>query len=211
MIGKLNQADKNMARKPRPEDNFDAGNFYASDEGTTHREKNAIRTIQRRITARALELLAVEPPTLMLDAGCGSGFSSELAKEVGFKVNGFDLDRKMVEAARKKGIDAKIGNLTKIPFEDSSFDCAISISALQWLGAGKSEKEAAAEYLKCAKEFHRVMRKGARAVIQFYPKDEDEAVLTGKAFVKAGFAARLQIDSSDNPRKRKVFLVLSRQ
>ena len=200
-----------MARKPRPEDNSDACNFYASDEGTTHREKNAIRTIQRRITARALELLAVEPPAKMLDAGCGSGFSSELAKEVGFEVRGFDLDRKMVDAAKMKGIAAKIGNLTKIPFEDSSFDCAISISALQWLGAGKNEKEAAAEYLKCAKEFHRVLRKGARAVLQFYPKDEDEAVLAGKAFVKAGFATRLQIDSSDNPSKRKYYIVCERK
>jgi 18S rRNA (guanine1575-N7)-methyltransferase len=197
--------------RARPEDGFAAPDFYESGQGDSHRDKNAIRNIQGRITVRALELLAVAPPARLLDAGCGSGFSSLIAQQVGFQVCGFDLDKKMVAAAKKNKIDAKQGDLTSIPYPDHSFDAAISISALQWLGAGKSAKDASAEYYKSAKEFARVLRPGSRAVIQFYPKGEDEAFCAGKAFRKAGFAVTLQIDSADNPKRRKTFLVLRLQ
>jgi len=195
----------------RPEDSSSAEDFYESGCGDAHRDKNAIRNIQGKITLRALELLAVAPPAKLLDAGCGSGFSSLVAKEVGFEVSGFDMDKKMVAAAKKSGVDAKIGNLADIPFEAKSFDAAISISALQWLGAGKPPKAAFDEYFKAAKEFARVLKPASRAVIQFYPKDEDEAFCAGKAFRKAGFAVRLQIDSADNPKRRKTYLVLALQ
>ncbi len=197
-------------KKERPEDRADSAGFYASAEGNAHREKNAIRSIQRRITLRALELLALNPPEKLLDAGCGSGFSSEIAMEAGFGVVGFDADRKMVEAAIAKGIDARIGNFTGMPFDDGSFDCAVSISALQWLGAGKNLGLAFEEYHKAAIEFWRVLKPNGRAAIQFYPRDENEAVLAGKAFRKARFGVTLQVDSADNPKKRKVFLVLSK-
>jgi len=199
------------ARANRPEDSFAAESFYESGEGDAHRDRNAIRNIQGKITLRGLELLAVAPPARLLDAGCGSGFSSLIAQAVGFEVSGFDLDRKMVDAARKAGVDAKAGNLIKIPFEDGSFDAAISISALQWLGAGKPPKQAFDEYYKSAKEFARVLKPSSRAVIQFYPRNEDEAFCAGKAFRKAGFAVRLQIDSADNPKRRKTYLVLALQ
>ena len=192
--------------RERPEDSASASEFYSSGLGDSHR-KNAIRNIQRKITARALGLLAVEPPARLLDGACGFGFSGELAKEVGFDVSGFVIDGAMVEQAKKIGINAVVGDLVRIPFADSSFYCAISISGLQWLGAEKSAKEAAAEYGICAREFFRVLRPNGRAVIQFYPLDEKEAMLAGRQFANAGFAARLQIDSSDNPKKRKVFIV----
>jgi len=195
-------------RHNRPEDSFAAGAFYASNEGDSHRDKNALRNIQGRITIRALELLAISPPARLLDAGCGSGFSSLVAQAAGFGVRGFDLDRKMVASAKANGIDAKVGNLTDIPFGARSFDAAISISALQWLGAGKPPKAAFEEYFKAAREFARVLRPQGRAVIQFYPRDEDEAFSAGKAFRKAGFAVTLQIDSADNPKRRKTYLVL---
>jgi 18S rRNA (guanine1575-N7)-methyltransferase len=194
--------------RKRPEDSLSASEFYAGAEGDAHRERNALRNIQAKITLRALALLAVAPPAKLLDAGCGSGFSSLVAQAAGFAVSGFDSDKKMVAAARAKGIDARLGDFRKIPFADSSFDAAISVSALQWLGAGRSPKEAFLGYHKSAREFARVLKQSARAVIQFYPRDEKEALLAGKAFKKAGFAVTLQIDSSDNPKKRKIYLVL---
>ncbi|MFA5247516.1 MAG: methyltransferase domain-containing protein [Candidatus Micrarchaeia archaeon] len=196
------------AFRNRPEENSDARGFYESGEGDLHGQKNAIRNIQAKITLRALEILAISPPAKLLDAGCGSGFSSVVAKDVGFEVSGFDLDKKMVGAAKANGICAKLGNLTKIPFDDKFFDAAISISALQWLAAGKDTKAASEEYFKAAKEFARVLKPASRAVIQFYPKDEDEAFRAGRAFRKAGFAVTLQIDCADNPKKRKTYLVL---
>ncbi len=199
------------AGRSRPEDSFAAGEFYGSGEGDSHRESNAIRSIQGKITIRSLELLAIVPPARLLDAGCGSGFSSLVAKAAGFEVLGFDLDKKMVDAARKNKVDAKVGNLTKIPFGDNSFDAAISISALQWLGAGKNPLAAFEEYFNSAKEFARVLKPAGRAVIQFYPRDEDEAFRAGRAFRKAGFAVTLQVDSADNPKRRKTYLVLGRQ
>jgi SAM-dependent methyltransferase len=197
--------------KTRPEDSHPAGDFYRTGEGDSHREKNAIRNIQGKITLRAMQLLAIFPPARVLDAGCGSGFSSQIAKGLGFEVSGFDLDSKMVQAAIRNGIDARLGNLIDIPYGDSSFDAIISISSLQWLGAGKSPKAAFEEYYAAAREFFRVLAPAGRAAIQFYPKDEAEAMNAGRAFRKAGFAVTLQVDNADNPVRRKIFLVLKKQ
>lgn len=197
-------------RRERPEDKAGAGEFYSGEEGKAHRESNAVANIQRRITARAMELAGIVPPCRVLDAGCGSGFSTQALLDAGFEAAGFDADERMVAAAKKKGLDVRNADLRNIPFEDKSFDAIISISALQWLGAGKKPADAFLEYHACATEFFRVLKKGGKAVVQFYPKDEREALLAGSAFVKAGLKGRLQVDSADNPTRRKVFLVLQK-
>ncbi|PIU81238.1 hypothetical protein COS70_05125, partial [Candidatus Micrarchaeota archaeon CG06_land_8_20_14_3_00_50_6] len=63
---------------------------------------------------------------------------------------------------------------------------------------------------KAAQEFWRVLKPNGIVVIQFYPRSEEEAMLAAKAFRAKGFAVRLITDNPQNPRKRKVFLLLKK-
>ncbi|MFH1199853.1 MAG: class I SAM-dependent methyltransferase [Candidatus Micrarchaeota archaeon] len=188
-------------RNKRPEDGGNAEEFY-SQPGAQVYEKNAMRHIQEKILMRALQLVEVPAGARVLDAGCGTGFGMQLLKKLGFSASGFDVSPDMVAFAKRKKLAAVAGDLRKIPFPDKSFDAIVSISALQWVPL----KERA----KVAKEFHRVLAGGGVAVIQFYPASEDEAMATGRLFRQEGFRVVLHVDSEDNPRKRKVFLVIGK-
>ena len=150
-------------------------------------------------------------PTVILDAGCGTGFSLSVLSELGFKAKGFDLSPRLVALARKKKLDAVVGDLRKIPFPPGSFGALISISALQWLLSEKySDKEREENVRKCASEFWRVLEKGGKAAVQFYPKSEEELFWAGKIFKSAGFSVVVHQDNAQNGRKRKCFLLLEK-
>ncbi|NYZ74679.1 class I SAM-dependent methyltransferase, partial [Candidatus Micrarchaeota archaeon] len=119
---------------------------------------------------------------------------------------GFDAVPALLKHARRKGFKVKEGDLRDIPFRNNSFDAIVSVSVLQWILAKDAEKNAA----KAANEFWRVLTKKGAAVIQFYPRSEEEVMLAAKAFRGKGFKTTFVTDNPDNPRKRKVFLLLRR-
>ncbi len=155
-----------------------------------------MKRMQERLTLRAIGLLGVRKGRV-LDIGCGTGYSTRVLAAQGFDVVGIDPNKKMIENAQ--GVNCAVGSFEKIPFPDKSFDAAVSISALQW-----------ADTKRAAKEVSRVLKYSARAVMQFYPSSDGEAMHTARAFAREGFEAKLAIDLPGNPKKRKVFLVLSR-
>ncbi len=194
----------------RPEENFSALEYYESGEGRSHVETNAVRRIQRDLTMRALLLAKIPLSEKVLDAGCGSGFSLELLKEAGYKAQGIDISPRMVALAKAKKLNARVGDLQKIPFLDGSFGGIISISALQWLLQG-SEKEKKEKTAKCAREFWRVLKPGGKAAVQFYPASDSDAMIAAKSFRAIGFKTVLHTESPENAKKKKVFILLEKQ
>ena len=195
----------------RPEDSANALDYYESGEGRAQTETNAVKKIQEQITLRAVQLANFELGTTLLDAGCGSGHSLSVLSELGFKAKGFDLSPRLVSLAKKKKLDATVGDLRKIPFPGASFGGLVSVSALQWLlSANYSEDEKKQNLEKCASEFWRVLEKGGKAVVQWYPRSEQELFWAGKVFKSAGFRVVVHQDNADNARKRKCFLVLEK-
>jgi len=191
----------------RPEDDKPVHEHYSSEESKRYAESNAMRRIQRELTLRCLDLARFPLNSRVLDAGCGTGFSLEVLKEVGYKkIAGFDAVPSLLEFAKKKGFRVKQGDLRDIPFSDRSFDAIVSVSVLQWILAQNPEQNAA----KAASEFWRVLSPKGIAVIQFYPRSEEEAMLAAQAFRAKGFKTTLVTDNPDNPRKRKVFVLLKR-
>lgn len=192
----------------RPEDEHSGPeHYYSAGEAVRYAESNAMRKIQRELTLRALELARIPLEAKVLDAGCGTGFSLEVLREVGYdQIAGFDAVDDLLKHAVAKGFEAKKGDLRKIPFSANSFDAIVSISVLQWILVSNAE----ANLQKAANEFWRVLRKGGSAIVQFYPRSEAEAVAAGKAFLAAGFVGKLIIDNPENARKRKVFLLLKK-
>lgn len=96
-----------------------------------------------------------------------------------------------------------------IPLRAGSVDAAISISAVQWLcNADESGVSAEGRLGRFFAGLYAVLRRGGRAVCQFYPRDERQRGMVCGAAIKAGFGAGL-LEDEGGTRNAKVYLVLS--
>ncbi|KAI5288542.1 18S rRNA (guanine1575-N7)-methyltransferase, partial [Ascosphaera aggregata] len=66
----------------RPEDILPPDLFYNDNESRKYTTSSRIQNIQASMTNRALELLGLESPSMILDIGCGSGLSGEILSSV---------------------------------------------------------------------------------------------------------------------------------
>ncbi len=75
----------------------------------------------------------------ILETGCGDGrFSYELLKAGGV-VTGLDISRRAIDAARSlvRGVKYHVGDATRLPFPDQSFDLACMIEVIEHLPEDK--------------------------------------------------------------------------
>ena len=79
-----------------------------------------------------VELLAPRAGECILDLGCGDGALTEALVEAGADVIGVDSSANQVEAARRRGLDARIMDARELPFEET-FDAVFSNAALHWV------------------------------------------------------------------------------
>ncbi len=131
-------------------------------------------------------------PLRILDAGCGTGLLAKKLKQLG-EVWGIDIHPAALSFTRRRGVKVKKASVTKLPFENGSFDLVICIDVLYHQ---KVKSDALA-----LKEIFRVLRSGGRLILrvpahrwlrlshdryvhtrQRYEKDE-----LNKKLVKAGF------------------------
>jgi trans-aconitate methyltransferase len=79
-----------------------------------------------------LDLLDAKPGEQVLDLGCGDGVLSEKIVGLGASVTGVDSSPQMVEAAKRRGINAHLMDAYKLTF-DGEFDGVFSNAALHWM------------------------------------------------------------------------------
>ncbi len=82
--------------------------------------------------APLLDMLAPGPGQRILDLGCGDGALTEKIAASGADVVGLDASASQVEAARARGLEARLGDGTGLDFE-SEFDAVFSNAALHWM------------------------------------------------------------------------------
>jgi ubiquinone/menaquinone biosynthesis C-methylase UbiE len=63
----------------------------------------------------------------LLDIGCGTGSYSAALAERGWDVTGVDVSADMLRRAKARGVRTVQADASSLPFEDSSFDAAVSI------------------------------------------------------------------------------------
>ena len=170
------------------------------------------------MTYRALELLDLRSPSLILDVGCGSGLSGEILSDVPPEEGGphtwvgMDISPSMLDVALQREVEgdlllADIGQ--GVPFRPGSFDAAISISAIQWLcNAETSDVRPEARLRRFFEGLYACLRRGGRAVCQFYPKNDVQRNMINGAAVKAGFGAGI-LEDDPGTKNSKLFLVLT--
>jgi SAM-dependent methyltransferase len=85
-----------------------------------------------------LELLKPSPGERILDLGCGDGVLTEKIAASGATVVGIDAAPDMVNAAKQRGLDARVMDGVNLRF-DREFDAVFSNAALHWM---KSDPDA---------------------------------------------------------------------
>ncbi|CAG8031035.1 unnamed protein product [Penicillium salamii] len=202
----------------RPEDILPPDLFYNDNESRKYTKSSRIRNIQASMTDRALELLDLKSPSLILDLGCGSGLSGEMLSEVSPEEGGphmwigMDISPSMLDVALQREVDgdlflADIGQ--GVPFRPGSFDAAISISAIQWLcNAETSDVTAEGRLKRFFEGLYASLRRGGRAVCQFYPKNDTQRSMISGAAIKAGFGAGI-LEDDPGTKSSKLYLVLT--
>lgn len=94
-------------------------------------------------------------PTSVLEVGCGEGeLAARMVADLGAQVVAVDQSERMVELARARGVDARVGDVQQLPFPDASFDVAVAAWMLYHV----------ADLDRAIGELARVLRPGGRLV-----------------------------------------------
>lgn len=123
-----------------------------------------------------------------------------------------DIAASMLDIALQRDVEgdlllADIGQ--GVPFRAGSFDAAISISAIQWLcNAESSDVSPQGRLARFFNGLYASLRRGGRAVCQFYPKNEQQRSMISGAAIKAGFGAGV-LEDDPGTKNRKMYLVLT--
>ena len=103
-----------------------------------------------------LPMLAPRRGERILDLGCGDGLVTERLVAAGAEVVGIDPAPEMIEAARRRGLDARLKSVYELEF-DREFDAVFTNSVLHWV----LEPHAAAARVQAA------LKPGGRFVGEF--------------------------------------------
>ncbi|MEX0675357.1 MAG: class I SAM-dependent methyltransferase [Gaiellaceae bacterium] len=75
----------------------------------------------------AFAAVAEARPRRILEVGCGEGELAErMQRELGAEIVALDQSERMVELTRARGVDARLGDVQELPFEDDEFDAAVA-------------------------------------------------------------------------------------
>lgn len=138
-------------------------NVYGSNEVKSYVEKCAKlqKTFLNPTVGNFLE--AKVPGKRFLDVGCGRGYWCYQAARYGAKsVEGFDKQEEMVKLAKEATshfdtVNIQLGDIMDMPYDDNTFDVAISIHVTCVLSTEM--------LLKHFKELYRVLVPGGKALI----------------------------------------------
>lgn len=201
-----------MLAMSRPEHFAPPEIFYNDEESAKYATSSRMIDIQTKMAERALELLLLpDQPCLLLDIGCGSGISGQACSDADHIWIGYDISPSMLNVANERAdgdlllADAGQG----LRFRPGSFDGAISISALQWLCNADKKSHEPYKRLKCFfTELYQCLKKGARAVMQFYPETSGQVEMITSAALRSGFGGGLVVDYPHSAKAKKHFLVI---
>jgi ubiquinone/menaquinone biosynthesis C-methylase UbiE len=111
----------------RPEDPTLVASQYATEVPLEARRSAYAEVEGPDAREVAFEAIAECAPRRVLEVGGGPGELSErIARELGAEVVMVDTSSRMVELARARGVDARVGDVQDLPFADGEFDCTVA-------------------------------------------------------------------------------------
>lgn len=154
--------------------------FYNEAEAVKYAQNSRMISIQRELTERSLEILAIPPgkQRLLLDIGAGTGISGSVLSENEHMWVGTDISLGMLKVAMNQGdtegdmVYSDMGH--GFNFRPGTFDGAVSISALQWLCSAEKRCDNPIRRMnKFFSDLYACLVKGARCAFQFYPSNAE--------------------------------------
>lgn len=101
---------------------------YASEERLAIRNETYRRLVEGvNAEELAFQAVAERAPARVLEVGCGMGeFAERVRQELRVEVVAIDVSERMVALAKARGVDARVGDVQALPFEDGTFDCVVA-------------------------------------------------------------------------------------
>jgi len=217
-----------MVRKSLPRFPFD----YINDKANEYNSSRWMERNQKRATMLSIQYLFDEKlngseahgiqtgvSSLVLDLGCGTGFSSEILIENGFNVIGVDILPDMLLKAREKKKKMKfdkslmliLADINFLPIRANKIDNIISISAYNFIIHGKENSGEKIKLLNdTAKHLSKILKNNGRIIIEFYPKDDQELTIFNNSFTKNGFEG-FMVKSNPKQKSGQTFLLLKKR
>lgn len=200
-------------KKKRPEELYEKVSDYFSRETLSQYAKSkTIMRIQRKLTIRALEILELKKShALILDAGCGPGFAAFYLTELGYNTIALDLISEFLQFYDINDLNPILSDMCFPPFQPKTFDAIISISALQWIYMDIENRIMRSNLINLFKSFYKILKENSKVVIQFYPKNNVVMEKIGNIIKETTqFSGNFIIDNPNNPKKRKIFILLEK-
>ncbi|MFX1313252.1 MAG: class I SAM-dependent methyltransferase [Promethearchaeota archaeon] len=161
----------------------------------------------------------IEDSHLILDLGCGTGFSSEILHDNGFRVIGIDILSDMLLKAREKkkilesykDLELILADINFLPIKRTSIDYIISISSYNFIASGHENcGEKVKRIHQTAKYLNKVLKTAGRIIIEFYPKDDKELTIFNKSFIMNGFEGYM-VKTKSSQKSGQTFLLLKKK
>ncbi len=139
-------------------------------------------------------------------------------EEEGMEEEGME-EEGMEELSVDEDVNEPVGGVTEfiqsdmgssMGFRDGIFDGVVSISALQWLlNADGGEKHEPYKRLRILfTSLRRVLKRGGRAVFQFYPESAEQVEMITSCAMRCGFGGGVVVDFPHSTRAKKTYLVI---
>jgi len=202
-------------------------NSYIGDKAKEYDRQKWMERNQKRTTHKVLEYLIDKKlgehdiqqdySCLILDLGCGSGFSSEVLIENGFRVIGIEILKDMLSLAKKRkklleytNLDLILADINYLPLKPKKIDHIISVSAYNFITHHSSSlREERKIVNNTAKDLYRILKNEGRIIIELYPKDDKDLDLFKSSFTSNGFDG-FMIKNDENQRGGQTFLLLKK-
>jgi len=160
-----------------------------------------------------------EKKYLIADLGCGTGFSSEILVEEGYRVIGVDIlidmlsktksKKKLLE--KDKNLELILADINYLPLKHSSIDHVISISAYNFIIHGKSVLGDISKTVNnTARYLKKILKPNGRVIIEFYPKNKIELDTFISSFNDNGFDGFV-VKKDSNQKSGQTFLLLKKK
>jgi ubiquinone/menaquinone biosynthesis C-methylase UbiE len=155
---------------------------------------------------------------LVLDLGCGTGYSSEILIQNGFKVVAIDILYDMLSKAKEKknfinyykDLELILADINFLPIRVKSIDHIISISSYNFITHGLERFGEKAKLVNdTAGYLKNVLKQNGRIIIEFYPKDNQELKMFNKSFINNGFEG-FMFKNKPNQKSGQTFLLLKK-
>jgi 18S rRNA (guanine1575-N7)-methyltransferase len=156
---------------------------------------------------------------LIADLGCGTGFSSEILLEKGYRVIGVDILMDMLSKAKskkkllekEKNLELILADIKFLPLKQSSLDHIISISAYNFIIHGKRALvDISRTVNNTARNLRKTLKPNGRLIIEFYPKNKKELNAFISSFNDNGFDGFV-VKKDSNQKSGQTFLLLKKR